>query len=117
MAAKHSAAGAPGDLRDREFVEAVLSLNRTAVRGGICRRRWATGMRFPRWEERGVWQRLWKNLQARTFCPGTGTLFMDSTTARAHPMPPARPKKKNGPEAALGRSRGGWTTKIHARDH
>ena len=70
-AAQHSAAGAPPDLTEREFVEAVLYLLRTG-----CPRRdlpaalgdWhVVYMRFRRWEARGVWQRLWENLQAAPF--------------------------------------------------
>ena len=95
-AAKHSAAGAPPDLSDREFVEAVLYLNRTgcpwrdlpAALG--C---WhAVYMRFRRWEQRGVWQRLWKNLQSAPFAQARA-LFMDSTTVRAHHHAAGAPKK------------------------
>ena len=95
-AAKHSAAGAPAELSDREFVEAVLYLNRTgspwrdlpAALGY-----WhAVYMRFRRWEERGVWQRLWKNLQAAPFAQARA-LFLDSTTVRAHHHAAGAPKK------------------------
>ena len=67
-AAKHSRAGAPGEMTDREFLEALLHHNRT---GSPWRDLppdlgyWhAVYMRFRRWEARGVWQRLRKNLQA-----------------------------------------------------
>ena len=60
--AKHSKAGAPGELSDREFLEAVLHLQRT---GSPWRDLppelgyWhAVYMRFRRWEARGVWRRL-----------------------------------------------------------
>lgn len=86
-AAKHSLAGAPGEMSEREFLEAVLHLQRT---GSPWRDLppelgyWhAVYMRFRRWEARGVWQRLWKNLQAESFA-GARTLLMDSTTVRAH---------------------------------
>ena len=86
-AAKHSTAGAPAELSEREFAEAVLSLNRTgcpwrdlpAALG--C---WhAVSRRFRRWEERGVWPRLGKNLQAAPFAQARA-LLVDSTTVRAH---------------------------------
>ena len=48
----------------------------------------------------------------RTFCPGTGAVRGFDDGARAAPC--GRRSKKNGPTQALGRSRGGWTTKIHA---
>ena len=68
-------------------------------------------MRFRRWEARGVWQRLWKNLQAAPFAKARGVLI-DSTTVRAHQQAAGAPKKTA--PAALGRSRGGLSTKIHA---
>src|SRR6266851_914036 len=95
-AAKHSAAGAPGEMTDREFLEAVLHLNRT---GSPWRDLppelgyWhAVYMRFRRWEARGVWQRLWKSLQAEPFAEARG-LLLDSTTVRAHPHAAGAPKK------------------------
>src|ERR1700749_2745319 len=82
-AAKHSAAGAPPSQSDREFLEAMLYLNRVgcpwrdlpATFG-----KWlSVYMRFRRWEERGVWQRLWTSLQAERFAEACA-LFIDSTT-------------------------------------
>lgn len=97
LAAKHSAAGAPPDLTDREFLEALLFLNRTGspwrdlpAEFGYWH---AVYMRFRRWEERGVWQRLWKNLQAEPFAAAR-ELFVDSTTVRAHPHAAGAPKKR-----------------------
>ena len=96
-AAKHSAAGAPGEQSDRAFIEAVLYLNRTG-----CPWRdlpselgfWhAVYMRFRRWEERGVWQRLWKSLQTEAFAQARA-MFVDSTTVRAHQHAAGAPKKK-----------------------
>ena len=95
-AAKHSRAGAPAKMTDREFLEAVLFLNRTgspwrdlpAELGG-----WdVVYMRFRRWEARGVWQRLWQYLQAEPFAAALG-LLIDSTTVRAHPHAAGAPKK------------------------
>jgi transposase len=95
-AAKHSAAGAPPAKSEREFIEAVLYLNRTG-----CPWRdlpselgyWhAIYMRFRRWEKRGVWQRLWKNLQSEPFAQARA-IFLDSTTVRAHHHAAGAPKK------------------------
>ena len=95
-AAKHSAAGAPADQGDREFVEAVLYLNRTGCPWrdlpGALGRWHAVYMRFRRWEERGVWRRLWERLQAEPFAQAQA-LFMDSTTVRAHHHAAGAPKK------------------------
>ena len=95
-AAKHSRAGAPGAMTDREFLEALLHHNRT---GSPWRDLppelgyWhAVYMRFRRWETRGVWQRLWKNLQAEPFAKARG-LLVDSTTVRAHQHAAGAPKK------------------------
>jgi transposase len=97
LAAKHSAAGAPSEQSEREFLEALLYLNRTGhpwrdlpAELGYWH---AVYMRFRRWEDRGVWQRLWKNLQAGPFAEAR-ELFLDSTTVRAHPHAAGAPKKR-----------------------
>lgn len=95
-AAKHSAAGAPPEMSDREFLEAVLYVNRVG-----CPWRdmpptlgfWHTVyMRFRRWKLSGVWKRLWKSLQAEQFAQARA-LFVDSTTVRAHQHAAGAPKK------------------------
>ena len=95
-ASKHSAAGAPADQGDREFVEAVLYLNRTGCPWrdlpGALGRWHAVYMRFRRWEERGVWRRLWEQMQAEPFAQAQA-LFLDSTTVRAHHHAAGAPKK------------------------
>ena len=95
-AAKHSAAGAPPDQSDREFIEAVLYLNRTGCPWrdlpGALGYWHAVYMRFRRWEERGVWRRLWERLQTEPFAQAQA-LFMDSTTVRAHHHAAGAPKK------------------------
>lgn len=95
-AAKHSRAGAPAELDDREFLEAILYL----VRVGCPWRDlppefgyWhAVYMRFRRWEERGVWSKLWRRLQSEPFAQARD-LLMDSTTVRAHQHAAGAPKK------------------------
>lgn len=98
-AAKHSQAGAPAALEDRAFLEAVLYLNRVG-----CPWRdlppalgyWhAIYMRFRRWEKRGVWQRLWEELQSKRFKQARA-LFVDSTVVRAH-QHAAGARKKTAP--------------------
>ncbi len=113
--AKHSQAGTPGEIKGWNFLEAMLYL----LRAGSPWRDlpaelgyWhAVYMRFRRWEARGVWMRLWKNLQGEGFSQAR-RLFMDSTTVRAHQH--AAGTQKNGSDQALGRSRGGMSTKVHA---
>ena len=98
--AKHSRAGAPAELSDRDFLEAVLYLNRVG-----CPWRdlppelgyWhAVYMRFRRWEERGVWRRLWQCLQCECLAQARH-LLMDSTTVRAHQHAAGAPKKRRRP--------------------
>jgi transposase len=95
--AKHSAAGAPPKLPERDFLEALLYLNRTgtpwrdlpAALGA-----WdVVYMRFRRWTERGVWERLWQHLQSGPFAEAR-ELLLDSTTVRAHPHAAGAPKKR-----------------------
>ena len=94
--AKHSRAGAPGKMSDRDFLEALLYLNRTGCPWRDLPAelgRWiVVYMRFRRWKARGIWQRLWKNLQAENFAQAR-RLFMDSTTVRAHQHAAGAPKK------------------------
>ncbi|MFZ4777983.1 MAG: transposase [Terrimicrobiaceae bacterium] len=96
LEAKHSRAGAPGKLSDRDFLEALLYLNRVGAPWrdipadlGYWH---AVYMRFRRWEARGVWHRLWSNLQTDRFAQARD-LFMDSTTIRAHHHAAGAPKK------------------------
>lgn len=82
---------------------------------------------FRRWQRAGVWAVIWKMLQA--FADAAGRIVwdvsVDSTIARAHQH--AAGARRDGAaqveppggigdepaDHALGRSRGGWTTKTH----
>jgi transposase len=106
--------GAPPKLGLREFLEAVLYLDRT----GIPWRdlppafgAWdAVYQRFRRWQRNGTWAALWRELQAPA-AASARRLFVDSTVVRAHQHAAGGPGKE--PDRALGRSRGGYSTKIH----
>ena len=50
-------------------------------------------MRFRRWEARGVWPRLWKNLHVEPLAGACG-LLLDWTTVRAHRHAAGAPKKR-----------------------
>jgi len=95
--AKHSAAGAPPKLTDRDFLEALLYLNRTGTPWRDLPAElgdWdVVYMRFRRWTERGVWQRLWQDLQAEPFADARD-LLLDSTTVRAHSHAAGAQKKR-----------------------
>ena len=113
--AKHSKAGKPATQSDRDFLEALIREART---GSPWRDMPAelghwhnVHMGFRRWEQAGVWGRFWAGLPQEQL-DGASALFVDSTTVRAHQHASGAPKNAN--DAALGRSRGGLTSKIHA---
>jgi transposase len=66
--------------------------------------------RFDRWSEKGVWEAM-----HRFFVddPDMESVLMDSTIVRAHPC--AAGARKSDEDPALGRSRGGFSTKIHVK--
>ncbi len=82
---------------------------------------------FRRWQRAGIWARIVTELQARADAAGLicWDVSVDATIARAHQhaagarrRPGAQAEPPDGPTAepadhALGRSRGGWTTKLH----
>ena len=77
--------------------------------------------RFRRWVKSGLWQRIFERLIARLF--GDGDIdfeiwCVDGTVIRAHKAAAGAEKGKltaeeNATKHALGRSRGGYTTKLH----
>lgn len=66
--------------------------------------------RFSRWCRHGVWQALHAGCAHR---PDLQSILIDSTVIRAHPCA-AGAAKSNAEAEALGRSRGGFGTKVHA---
>lgn len=68
--------------------------------------------RFARWSDKGVWEKLHQKLIEE---PDMEWLLLDSSVVRAHPCAAGAPKKNGGQkEQALGKSVGGFSTKIHA---
>jgi len=110
--------GNPGKLCVRLFIEAVLYIARTGEPWRDLPKffgNWeAVYMRFRRWEANGTWRRLWELLRQPRFKKAK-QIFIDSTSVRAHRHAAGASKKSGGQEAqGLGRSRGGFSTKIHA---
>jgi transposase len=83
---------------------------------------------YRRWQRRGIWAGILAVLQGRADALGliTWDVSVDSTIARAHQHaagarkrpdlqvePPDGPDRVEPDDHALGRSRGGWTTKLH----
>uniref|UniRef100_UPI003570EFEB IS5 family transposase n=1 Tax=Nonomuraea cavernae TaxID=2045107 RepID=UPI003570EFEB len=80
--------------------------------------------RFSRWDNDGTWARLLEEMQVKDDSIGTVelTVSIDSTIARAHQhaagarkrgTTTGRSTKESQRRQALGRSRGGLTTKLH----
>ncbi|HKH66572.1 MAG TPA: IS5 family transposase [Reyranella sp.] len=64
--------------------------------------------RFSRWSRKGIW---WRIFEAMSDDRDFEYLIVDSTVVRAHQH--ASGAKKGSEDQALGRSRGGLSTKIH----
>jgi transposase len=102
---------------NRRFLDAVLWIARTGApwrdlpeRLGDWNSQWR---RFDRWAAKGRWEAL-----AGVFRdPDLDVLVLDSTVVRAHPCAAGQKKKADGSggqaDEALGRSVGGFGTKIH----
>jgi transposase len=99
--------------RLRRFIEGVYYL----VRSG-CQIRllpyyygdWrAIHKRFKEWSERGIWEKMFEYCKQN---PDMEWTMIDSTIVRAHACA-AGYGKNSQQEEALGRSKGGFTTKIH----
>src|SRR6516162_2158853 len=98
---------------NRRFVEAVLYRYRAGIPWRDLPERFGdwknTHRRFSRWAEKGVWQRLFEHLAADA---DNEYAMIDSTIVRAHQHSAGAPKKDD--DQAIGRSKGGLSTKIHA---
>ena len=108
--------GRPGS-DDRLFDEAILYIARTGTPWRDLPADfgpWQTVYkRFRRWEANGLWEKVWIQLQNAHLAVGEA-VFIDSSYCRAHQHAAGAEKKNGGPSAqALGRSRGGFSTKIH----
>jgi transposase len=67
--------------------------------------------RYADWTNKGVWQKMMVHFSND---PDLEWLLLDSTIVRAHPCAAGAPKKNGGQAPqALGRSRGGFSTKVH----
>ncbi len=105
--------GHGGVARDnRNFLNAVWHLSKTGTAWRDLPERfgkWDTVYhRFNQWCKKGVWQRLFKAVSRDA---DMEWLMMDSTVIRARPH--AAGMNDETDDQALGRSRGGFGTKIH----
>jgi transposase len=97
---------------NRLFVNAVLWIAKTGAPWRDLPERFGNWnsvfQRFNRWCKAGVWQTIMEKLQD----PDLGVLLLDSTIIRAH-QHAAGAEDSSAEAEALGRSRGGFSTKIH----
>ena len=100
---------------NRVFVEAVLYRYRAGMPWRDLPERFGdfrvVHTRFTRWARTGVWQRVFETLAEDA---DNEYAMLDSTIVRAH-QHSAGALKKAGGDQAIGRSKGGLSTKIHAR--
>jgi transposase len=109
--AKRSRAGAPADIPDRLFLEALLYLADSGCKWRQLPPRFgawdAVYNRFRRWLAAGVFERLFAELPpAAAGLNEVRRVFIDSTTVRAHAHAAGAPAQKGGrrgrPSAARG---------------
>jgi transposase len=104
-------------LDHRRFLEAVLWLARTgapwrALPSELMN--WRTAWRrLQRWTAAGLWARIVAELRTRAADAGWQAHLLDSRVIRAHA--PAAGARRRAGEQALGRSRGGFSTKLPLR--
>lgn len=107
-------------LAHRPIVSGILWVLRTGAPWRDVPERfgkWTTvSSRFRRWTAKGIWQAIWAQLQREADLHGQldwSMHFVDGTVVRAHQC--AAGARGGQKEEALGRSRGGFSTKIHLR--
>jgi transposase len=97
---------------NRLFVNAVMWIAKTGAPWRDLPERFGNWnsvfQRFNRWCKTGVFQTIMEHLQD----PDLGVLMLDSTVIRAH-QHAAGAEGSSAEAEALGRSRGGFSTKIH----
>jgi transposase len=98
----------------RRFMEAIWYMNRSGCQWRLLPEEYgnwrSVHLRFKSWGDTGIWARLFEKFQID---PDTEVMMVDATVVRAHPCAAGYGKDSQTQES-LGRSKGGFTTKIHA---
>ncbi|MFG1477005.1 IS5 family transposase [Xanthobacter agilis] len=106
--------GSPPRVDDRRILSGIIHVLRCGCRWCDCPSDYGPYTtvynRFNRWSRKGIWQRIYAAITGDERTPRQ--LLADSTHVKAHRS--AAGAKRGEQRQAIGRSRGGRTTKIHA---
>ncbi|MGH3925972.1 MAG: IS5 family transposase [Pseudonocardiaceae bacterium] len=98
---------------DRRVISGIMHMLRSGARWRDCPAEYGPYTtiynRFNRWSRQGIWLAMFEALTGNTGVIGTAAI--DSSHVKAHRSAAGG---KGGPSEAIGRSRGGRTTKLHA---
>jgi len=98
----------------KKFVESIWYMARTGCQWRLLPEYYggwrSIHRRFKRWVDQGIWEKLLQSVQVDK---DLENVMIDTTIVRAHACSSGY-KKNNQDQEALGRSKGGFTTKIHA---
>jgi transposase len=101
-------------VRLRNFIEAIFYMSRAGCSWRLLPESYGSWRslhkRFKQWSERNIWKQLFEQSKID---PDFEYVMIDSTIVRAHACAAGYGKNSQEKEA-LGRSKGGFTTKIHA---